>query len=127
VTRVLAVEPKPRLRALAAAAGVPVPIQITGGMADALRAADGSYDAAAVSFVLCNVPDQDAALAEIRLVLRPGGTLCFVEHVRAGTPRLVRAQRALEATAWPHVFGGCHLSRDAGAAIEARRVHDHKS
>jgi ubiquinone/menaquinone biosynthesis C-methylase UbiE len=120
VTRVLAVEPEPRLRALAAAAAraVPVPVEVTGGMADALPAAGASYHAAVVSFVLCTVPDPDAALAEIRRVLRPGGTLCFLEHVRAGTPGLVRAQRMLEATVWPHLFGGCHLSRDTAAAIE---------
>jgi ubiquinone/menaquinone biosynthesis C-methylase UbiE len=120
VTRVLAVEPEPRLRALAAAAAqtVPVPVEVTGGIAGALPAADASYDAAVVSFVLCTVPDQDAALAEIRRVLQPGGTLCFLEHVRAGTPALVRAQRALEVTVWPRLFGGCHLSRDTAATIE---------
>jgi ubiquinone/menaquinone biosynthesis C-methylase UbiE len=120
VTRVLAVEPEPRLRALASAAArtVPVPIQVTGGMADALPAVDASYDAAALSFVLCTVPDLDAALTEVRRVLRPGGTLCFLEHVRAGTPGLVRAQRLLDAMVWPHLFGGCHLSRDTAAAIE---------
>jgi ubiquinone/menaquinone biosynthesis C-methylase UbiE len=120
VTRVLAVEPEPRLRARASAAAraMPVPVEVTGGTADALPAADASYDAAVVSFVLCTVPDQDAALAEIRRVLRPGGTLCFLEHVRASTPGLVRAQRLLEATVWPHLFGGCHLSRDTAAAIQ---------
>ena len=97
VTQVLAVEPEPRLRALAAAAAraAPVPIRVTGGTAGALPAADASHDAAVVSFVLCTVPDQDAALAEIRRVLRPGGTLCFLEHVRADTRGLARTQRAL--------------------------------
>lgn len=120
VTRVLAVEPEPRLRALAAAAAraVAVPVEVTGGLAGALPAADASYDAAVVSFVLCTVPDQDAALAEIRRVLRPGGKLCFLEHVRADTPGIARLQRALEATVWPYLFGGCHLSRDTAAAIE---------
>jgi ubiquinone/menaquinone biosynthesis C-methylase UbiE len=119
VTRVLAVEPEPRLRALAVAAAqaAPVPIEVTSGMASALPAAAASYDAAVVSFVLCTVPDQDAALAEIRRVLRPGGTLCFLEHVRADTAGLARMQRVLEATVWPHLFGGCHLSRDTAAAI----------
>jgi|SRR5215472_3452089 len=120
VTRVLAVEPEPRLRALAAAAAQagPVPVEVTDGIAGALPAADASHDAAVVSFVLCTVPDQDAALAEIRRVLRPGGKLCFLEHVRADTARLVRMQRALEVTVWPHLFGGCHLSRDTATAIE---------
>src|SRR5258708_28919298 len=67
---------------------------------------------------MCPVPAQDPALAEIRRVLRPGATLCFLEHVRADTAALVRAQRALEATVWPHLFGGCHLSRDTAAAIQ---------
>ena len=67
---------------------------------------------------MCTVPDQDAGLAEIRRVLRPSGTLCFLEHVRANSPGLVRMQRALEGTVWPHLFGGCHLSRDTATAIE---------
>jgi len=118
--RVLAVEPEPRLRALATAAAraVPVPVEVTGGTAGALPAADAGYDAAAASFVLCTVPDQDAALAEIRRVLRPGATLCFLEHLRAGTPGLVRVQRLLAATVWPHLLGRCHLSRDTAAAIK---------
>jgi hypothetical protein len=51
-------------------------------------------------------------------VLKPGGLLCFLEHVRADTAGLARIQRALEATVWPHLFGGCHLSRDTTVAIE---------
>jgi hypothetical protein len=43
--------------------------------------------------------------------------LCFLDHVRADTAALVRVQRALEATVWPHLFGGCHLSRGTAAAI----------
>jgi len=42
----------------------------------------------------------------------------FLEHIRAGTGGLARIHRALDATVWPHLFGGCHLGRDTAAAIE---------
>jgi ubiquinone/menaquinone biosynthesis C-methylase UbiE len=120
VTRVLAVEPEPRLRRFAAAAArsAPVPVEVTDGLASALPAGDGSFDAAVVSFVLCTVPDQGAALGQISRVLRPGGQLFFLEHVRADSAGLARTQRVLDATMWPHLFGGCHLGRDTAAAIE---------
>ena len=120
VARVIAVEPEPRLRRLATAAARPgpVPVEVIDGVASALPLGDASFDAVVVCGVLCTVPDQDVALAEIRRVLRPGGRLCFLEHVRADSARLSRTQRVLDATVWPHLFGGCHLGRDTAAAIE---------
>jgi ubiquinone/menaquinone biosynthesis C-methylase UbiE len=120
VTSVLAVEPEPRLRAIATAAARDsgFTIRTSDGTADRLPAESGSFDAAVVAFVLCSVPDQDAALSEIRRVLKPDGTLYFLEHVRADTTGLIRAQRALDATVWPRLFGGCHLGHDTEAAIE---------
>ena len=80
--------------------------------------ADGEADAVVFTLVLCSV-DQAAALAEARRVLRPGGELRFLEHVRAHEPGAVRGvQRVLDATVWPRLFGGCHLARDTAAAIE---------
>jgi ubiquinone/menaquinone biosynthesis C-methylase UbiE len=121
VTHVLAVEPEAHLRGLAVAAAprAPVPIEVVDGTADALPAPDAGYDAAVASLVLCSVPDVPAALAEIRRVLRPGGELRFLEHVRADTPGLARVQRVLDATVWPALGGGCHTHRDTAAAIEA--------
>jgi ubiquinone/menaquinone biosynthesis C-methylase UbiE len=118
VERVVAVEPEPRLRQIAttAARSAPGPVTVTGGLASALPAPDASSDAAVVTFVLCTVSDQNAALQEIRRVLKPGGLLCFLEHVRADTAGLARIQRALDATIWPHLIGGCHLSRDGDPA-----------
>jgi ubiquinone/menaquinone biosynthesis C-methylase UbiE len=117
---VVAIEPEPRLRQIAAATAhtAPVPVTVTDGLASALPAPDASFDAAVVTFALCTVPDQDAALREISRVFKAGGLLCFLEHVRADTAGFARAQRARDATVWPHLFGGCHLGRDTAAAIE---------
>jgi ubiquinone/menaquinone biosynthesis C-methylase UbiE len=119
VTRVLAVEPEPRLRALAEQAAVtaPVPVEVTDGVAEQLAVEDASFDAAVVCLTLCSVADAHAALTEIHRVLRPGGRLRFFEHVRADSPAMRRVQRALDATVWPLLMGGCHTGRDTRSAI----------
>jgi ubiquinone/menaquinone biosynthesis C-methylase UbiE len=119
VTRVLAIEPAPYLRSIAARkagnrGGV---IEVGDGVAERLPAADGAFDAAVVTLVLCSVADQGAALREIHRVVRPGGELRFIEHVRADTPGLSRVQRVLDATVWPPLGGGCHVGRDTLSAI----------
>lgn len=121
VTRVLAVEPEAHLRRLARrqADKAPVLVEVVDGVAQALPAGDASVDAAVASLVLCSVSDQPVALAELHRVIRPGGELRFVEHVRAATPTLRLAQRVLDATVWPTLVGGCHTSRDTIAAITA--------
>jgi len=119
VTRVVAVEPEPRLRALAeqAARTAPVPVEVVATRAEHLAVADASFDAAVACLVLCSVADQPAALAELHRVLRPGGVLRFFEHVQAQTSRMRRVQRALDATVWPLLNGGCHTGRDTATAI----------
>jgi ubiquinone/menaquinone biosynthesis C-methylase UbiE len=121
VSRVLAVEPERHLRTIAQrnAERAAVPIEVVDGVAEQLPAGDGVFDAAVASLVLCSVPDQQPALAELYRVLRPGGQLRFFEHVRAETPTLARIQRLLDATVWPLFLGGCHASRDTAAAIVA--------
>jgi ubiquinone/menaquinone biosynthesis C-methylase UbiE len=121
VEQLIAVEPEPTMRSLAAkaAADVPLDVQLVAGTADALPAADGSVDAAVVSQVLCSVPDQARALAELRRVLRPGGELRFYEHVLSPQEPGRKLQHALDATVWPRMMGGCRLSRDTAAAIAA--------
>ncbi|GAA3923104.1 class I SAM-dependent methyltransferase [Actinoplanes auranticolor] len=122
VTEVVAVEPEPRLRAAAAVAArrAPVPVKVVEGLAEHLPGADGGFDAAVAGLVLCSVPDQGAALAEIRRVLRPDGQLRFFEHVAAHEPGMMRrAQRLADATLWPRLFGGCHTGRDTATAIVA--------
>lgn len=89
------------------------------GTSAALPVDDTSCDAGVASLVLCSVPDQAAALAELRRVIRPGGELRFYEHVLADTPVHARVQRLMDRTIWPHVAGGCHAARETLAAIEA--------
>ena len=120
VSEVVAVEPEPFLRAKAeqAAASAPVPVRVVDGTADALPAEDASFDVAVASLVLCSVPDQARALAEIRRVLRPGGRLRFHEHIRSDERRLARWQRRADVI-WPHTSGGCHAARATPDAISA--------
>jgi ubiquinone/menaquinone biosynthesis C-methylase UbiE len=121
VTQVLAVEPEPHLRALAqvAAERTPVSVRVESGVAEKLPALDGEFDAAVVSLVLCSVSDQSLALREIARVLHPGGELRFYEHVVSNRPATARIQRALDATIYPPLAGGCHCARDTRAAILA--------
>jgi SAM-dependent methyltransferase len=81
---------------------------------------DSSFDTAVATLVLCTVPDPTATLAEAARVLKPGGRLLFLEHVRAEDPGLARWQDRLE---WPWRFlgDGCHCNRDTVATITASR------
>jgi SAM-dependent methyltransferase len=121
VAEVIAVEPEPTLRAAAeaVASGTPVPVRVLAGVADALPLADESVDAAVVSLVLCSVPDQGRALAELRRVLRPGGELRFYEHVIPNCqPKRTLVRIVDRSGLWPRIAGGCHPARDTGAALE---------
>jgi ubiquinone/menaquinone biosynthesis C-methylase UbiE len=116
--RVVAAEPDPAMRRRMAAkvAGAPVPVELTGDAAEALHQPDASFDAVVFTCALCTVTDPDRALAEARRVLRPGGRLIVLEHVR-GSGSLARWQDRLTPL-WSRVVPGCHLGRDTAAAIE---------
>jgi SAM-dependent methyltransferase len=122
VAGVVAVEPEPylRTRAQAEAARAPVPVRVVAGVADALPGEDASFDAAVASLVLCSVPDQARALAELRRVIRPGGELRFYEHVVAERhPKRALLQLLDGSGLWPKLAAGCHPARDTAAAIAA--------
>jgi ubiquinone/menaquinone biosynthesis C-methylase UbiE len=120
VTEVIAVEPEPTLRAAAeeAAANASVPVRVVNAVADDLPFADGELDAAVASLVLCSVPDQASALAEVKRVLRPGGELRFYEHVQSRKQPAAAFLTFADRTFWPRIAGGCHPARHTGEAIE---------
>jgi SAM-dependent methyltransferase len=121
VEHLLAVEPDPtaRVAAMERARNAAVPIEVVGGTAEKLPAADGEFDAAVVMGVLCSVNDPAAALRELRRVLRPNGELRFWEHVRSGNAAFRVVQRATDAVFWTRALGGCETTRDTTAAIAA--------
>lgn len=121
VQEVAALEPEPYMRrkAEAAARVTPLRVSVSDGVAAPLPFEEASFDAAVASLVLCTVPDPAGALAELRRVLKPGGELRFMEHVRAESPPKSSVQQWLDRTAiWPHLGGGCHCARDTVGAIE---------
>jgi SAM-dependent methyltransferase len=93
-------------------------IRILADGAGALSLADGSVDTVISTLVLCTVDDPAVALREIGRVLRPGGQLLFIEHVRSQSPRLARWQDRLERP-WRRYASGCRCNRDTLALIES--------
>jgi SAM-dependent methyltransferase len=121
VERVLAVEPDATARAAAAerARAAAVPIEVVGGVAEALPAADASFDVGVMMGVLCSVPDPPAALAELRRALVPGGELRFWEHVRSRHAPFRLLQRSFDSLFWTKALGGCETTRDTEATIRS--------
>lgn len=86
--------------------------------ADALPIPDASVDTAVATLVLCTVDDVPATLAEVSRVLKPGGRLLYLEHVRSSDPGVARWQDRLERP-WRFIGHGCRCNRDTVAAIAA--------
>jgi ubiquinone/menaquinone biosynthesis C-methylase UbiE len=119
VERVTLSEPDPFMREKLwpKLGGASVPVEVSDAGAESLPFPDGAFDTVVSTLVLCTVPDQRAALREVRRVLRPGGRLLFIEHVR-GEGRAARWQDRVTPL-WRRLFAGCHPNRDTVAAIEA--------
>lgn len=131
IRRVLAVDPSGTARKLAGRrlAASMVPVEFVGQDGEELPIADESVDAALSTFTLCTIPHVDRAVNELRRVLRPGGTVHFLEHGLSPDPRVAAWQHRLTPIQ-RRVAGGCHLDRpidrlltDAGFEID--QVHNY--
>jgi ubiquinone/menaquinone biosynthesis C-methylase UbiE len=119
--RWLGLEPNPRRRGelarTAARYGQHAPV--LAAPAERIPLGDASVDAVAATVVLCSVADQDAVLAEVRRVLRPGGRFVFFEHVAAPAGTWARLLQRCVAPVTRRFDGGCDPGRETWRAIEA--------
>jgi ubiquinone/menaquinone biosynthesis C-methylase UbiE len=93
-------------------------IEVVQAPAEALPFAADSFDCVTCTMVMCTMPDPQAGLREVARVLKPGGKLLFLEHVRSGDPRVAQTQDWLERP-WRFLAAGCHCNRDSLRTIEA--------
>lgn len=95
-----------------------VPVRLLRGKGEHLPFADATFDSAIVALVLCTVDDPAATVAELHRVLRPGGRLLMMEHVRAADETLAHWQDRLQRP-WSWLNGGCRPNCATVDTIEA--------
>lgn len=116
---VTAVEPSAamRERLTAKLGGAQVPAQVVAAVGEELPFPAATFDAVVCTLVLCTVPDPARTLAEIHRVLKPDGTMVFLEHVRARG--LAACAQDMLTPLLRHFGAGCHPNRDTLAALRA--------
>lgn len=105
------------------------PVRLLPASAEELPLEDAGFDAVTGTLVFCTIPDVARALGEARRVLRPGGELRLLEHVRMDREPFATVQETATPV-WKHLAGGCHLDRDTLSAVreagfEVERVQRH--
>lgn len=109
---VIATDPVPAmlLQARSRAAGAKVPVRLVVADAQALPFREHTFDTVVATCVFCSVPDPEQGFHELRRVLKPGGELRLLEHVRSPSPVVARLQDRLT-PGWSRIAGGCRLNR----------------
>jgi ubiquinone/menaquinone biosynthesis C-methylase UbiE len=122
VTRLVLTEPDKHMRRLLKEKvnnHNPANVAVSSGAAEQIEAADESFDYVVASLVCCSVKDLSVCLGEIRRVLRPGGSLVFLEHVAAADGSRIRRWQNRFSPIWKTFMGNCHLNRETEQAIVA--------
>lgn len=96
-----------------------VELQLLKASAEAIPLPDDSVDTVIATLVHCTVQNPQRVLAEVRRVLRPGGTFRFVEHVAAHTASPRRWLQHIVAKPWAWLFEGCSTHRNTAQVLEA--------
>ena len=87
-----------------------VPIEFIEGSAESMPLPDAAFDTVLMTYSLCTILDAQAALQEMRRVLKPGGRLVFCEHGEAPDATVARWQLRINPV-WRRLLGGCNLNR----------------
>ena len=120
VTRLIGLEPHPKLRERAArrAAESGIAVDFTDLKAEEIDLPDASVDTVVVTYTFCSIPDVPRALTGIARVMKPGATMLFCEHGLAPDAKVARWQARIEPV-WKRIAGGCHLCRPIPDMLKA--------
>lgn len=86
------------------------------GVGEAIPFGDGEFDTVVCTYTLCSVQNGAQVLSEMRRILKPGGTLLYLEHGCAPDEGVRHWQTRIEPV-WKRLLGGCHLTRPIGDAV----------
>ncbi|KAA0547070.1 class I SAM-dependent methyltransferase [Bacillus sp. BGMRC 2118] len=121
---VTALEPNPHMvvKSKKRRSEAKVPITIVGGVGEQLPFQEEQFDTVVITLVLCSVQNQEQTLSEVKRVIKPGGKILFLEHVRMEQPFFSGLQNILNPF-WRRVCDGCQLNRNTEQSIVSSGIH----